>query len=172
MESELLQQLRDIHPPPALPWWPPAPGWWILAAAALSLVIWQSIRLWRRWRRFRPSRRALSLYQNLKRQLEAESISHQAWLHEINKLLKRLAVHGLGHVEVVPAWGDDWLRYLDQRYGQPAFSQGPGRCLGAARFQPNTEMDVQALDALITRFLNRERQRFWRLRSKERNRRD
>ena len=37
--EELLQGLRDIQLPESVPFWPPAPGWWLLAlllAASLS----------------------------------------------------------------------------------------------------------------------------------------
>ena len=162
MEPQLLDQLRDIHLPQVPQWWPPAPGWWILAALALGLLTWGAIRLRRRWQRFRPVRAARQLHQRLTRELLDGSITPTVWLHRTNETLKRLAVHGLGHCETIPAWGDDWLRYLDGRYGEPAFSKGAGRCLGQARFQPDTEVDVQALDGLVSRLLKRECRRFWR----------
>ena len=31
--------LRDIHLPEAIFWWPLAPGWWILAGATLLFII-------------------------------------------------------------------------------------------------------------------------------------
>ncbi len=39
--------LRDIHLPPAPPWWPPAPGWWAVAGLLLLLLIAAAL-LWRR----------------------------------------------------------------------------------------------------------------------------
>ncbi|MGQ3676657.1 DUF4381 domain-containing protein [Xanthobacter sp. TB0139] len=42
-----LERLRDIHLPPDVPFWPPAPGWFILAGLALFLVL---FLLWREWR--------------------------------------------------------------------------------------------------------------------------
>ncbi|PCJ36311.1 MAG: hypothetical protein COA75_07800 [Cellvibrionales bacterium] len=47
----MLEQLRDIHLPEAVPWWPPAPGWWIVAALLLALTIWLSRYLQARYRR-------------------------------------------------------------------------------------------------------------------------
>lgn len=35
-----LDQLKDIHLPPAISWWPPAPGWWLLATLVLGLFWW------------------------------------------------------------------------------------------------------------------------------------
>ncbi len=164
MQPDLLQQLRDIHAPAMPGWWPPAPGWWMLTAAALIALAWCGLLLWRRWRRFRPARMARNLHRDLSRQLQAQAISSDAWLHQANQLLKRLAVHGFGHPEVIPIWDVEWLRYLDARYGAPAFSRGVGRCFGAARFRPRAEADIQAAQALLTRYLNRECGRFWRLR--------
>lgn len=164
IQPDLLAQLRDIQPPATPGWWPPALGWWLLAAAVLILLAWSGLRLWRRWRRFRPARTARSLHHELAGRLAAQTISAEAWLHEANQLLKRLAVHGLGHRQMSPAWDAEWLRYLDGRYGTQAFSRGVGRCLGAARFRPGAEVDVPAVQALLSRYLNRECRRFWRLR--------
>ena len=58
--------------------------------------------------------------------------------------------------------GDSWLRYLDGRYGQAAFSRGPGRCLGTERFRRDVSVDPEALDGLINRFFARECARCWR----------
>jgi len=47
----MLEQLRDIHLPEAVHWWPPAPGWWIVAALLLALTVWLSRYLQARYRR-------------------------------------------------------------------------------------------------------------------------
>ena len=42
--------LKDIHLPPEIGIWPPAPGWWVLLILVLA-VIGLSIWLWRRYQR-------------------------------------------------------------------------------------------------------------------------
>ncbi len=32
-------ELRDIHLPEAISWWPPAPGWWFLLGSIVFIVI-------------------------------------------------------------------------------------------------------------------------------------
>ncbi len=45
-----LARLRDIHLPPDVPFWPPAPGWIALAALVVLVLLVLAIREWR-WRR-------------------------------------------------------------------------------------------------------------------------
>ena len=51
--------LRDIHEPLAPSWWPPAPGWWLVALVLLAAVAWGG---WRRWRRRRRHLAAQRLF--------------------------------------------------------------------------------------------------------------
>jgi len=51
VDNPMLEQLRDIHLPEAVHWWPPAPGWWIVAALLLGLITWLSRYLQARYRR-------------------------------------------------------------------------------------------------------------------------
>ena len=37
-EENPLVNLKDIHLPPPVPFWPPAPGWWILALLLISTL--------------------------------------------------------------------------------------------------------------------------------------
>ena len=50
LDFELAARLRDLHPPEAPPWWPPAPGWWIALALALVLAAIAVHHLRPRWR--------------------------------------------------------------------------------------------------------------------------
>ncbi|MBL4782619.1 MAG: DUF4381 domain-containing protein [Porticoccaceae bacterium] len=61
MTQPMLEQLRDIHLPQAVHWWPPAPGWWLVALLSLALITWLYRYLRTRYRRqyFRAESRDL-----------------------------------------------------------------------------------------------------------------
>jgi len=54
--ADPLAQLRDIHIPDSVSWWPPAPGWWglVVIIFVAMVLVW----LWRRRRRQRSCQRA------------------------------------------------------------------------------------------------------------------
>ncbi|WP_139173042.1 DUF4381 domain-containing protein [Marinobacter sp. AC-23] len=59
MPDDPLSQLRDIHLPQTGGFWPPAPGWWVLAfvlLVAVAILVWAVRRRHRRNRWLRLQR--------------------------------------------------------------------------------------------------------------------
>jgi len=103
-----LAQLRDIQLPATGGWWPPAPGWWLLAilviVGALALAwLWHRQRQKHRWKR--SARTELQ-------QLESKARPTPEWFAALNALLKRAArqSHPEKHPEAMT--GQQWINFL------------------------------------------------------------
>lgn len=149
MQPDLLQQLRDIHLPADPAWWPPAPGWWLLALLAVAVAIWAGRLLLAAHRRRQPLKLARRYYEDVYASFGRGEIDGPTYLQETNELLKRLYVHGIGDDRARSANDGDWLAYLDERSGGSAFSQGPGAQLGNQRFRPSPDADPELLHPLV-----------------------
>jgi hypothetical protein len=119
---EPLQQipmLRDIHEIPPIPWWPPAPGWWLLGLALLLLIIggwrWRarlSLRIpipgitlgsWR-WDA------AVALRDLRSRAGKGQDVKQI--IGELSELLRRIAMARLGRQACAGLTGNGWLDWL------------------------------------------------------------
>lgn len=137
-------ELRDIHLPESIGWWPPAPGWWI-SAALLMLAI-GLILFWfaRRHRRLSVQRLALA---------ELEHIEHRYRQHAdgaclteaISALLRRVAISVAPRRAAAGLTGQEWLAYLDELAGEPYFDSDLGRRLIHAAYRPDPDIDADAL---------------------------
>jgi len=116
-----LAALRPLHAPDPIPWWPPAPGWWLLASLALAGAVW--LVWWRR--RMAPRTVALSELASLASR-DSAPVEQAAAL---NRLLKRYALVCWPAAGVASLAGEDWLAFLDAHGGTGEFSKGPGRAL-------------------------------------------
>lgn len=134
--------LRDVHVPAAPSLWPPAPGWWLLAAALLLVLAVLGFVRWRRARRLRAR-------QHLFDQAAATGSSAQQ-LAAISELLRRAARQVDPGADKLQ--GDAWLRFLDGDKGQ-AFSNGAGRLL----LEGGYRRDVPLQDLATVRALARSR---------------
>ena len=151
-----LADLRDWHLPEALPWWPPAPGWWLLAALGLILLL---VLLWRRlqrWRRAAPARRALRDLARL-RGGPANAADLRAYAAALSGLLRRLALVRYPRHRVAGLSGPAWLDFLDATGGGTGFREGPGRVLGTLPFSEaasdHAGVDPGALADLVERWI-------------------
>lgn len=135
--------LRDIHVP-AASWWPPAPGWWLVAAlVALALIA----LAWLRHRHAvrAPLRAAL-------REIDALQATWQrdhdtsAVVDAASRLLRRVAVRI--DPQAAAQSGDAWRGFVDRHARTPATRDVLDELL-AARFRARSELAVPALCAAL-----------------------
>ncbi|MFN3843217.1 MAG: DUF4381 domain-containing protein [Rehaibacterium terrae] len=139
-----LPPLRDIHLPPEPGLWPPAPGWWVLIALALIVVVALARRTLRAWRRRRRRRVLLTEFDATL--AAARDAAEEA--AALSSLLRRAA--RLRDPAAAALAGEAWLRFLDGDDPRRAFSQGAGRALLDAPFRPAAgDWPREALRALV-----------------------
>ena len=149
MPTDLLQQLRDLHLPADPIWWPPAPGWWLLAILLLVAIVYGYRSLVRTIARRRPIRQARLLYEKLYSDYQKGLLDGPTYLHQANELLKRLFIYGLHEDRARKANDASWLEFLDQQSGSRAFTEGPGAQLGNQRFRVHADADPQILHPIL-----------------------
>ena len=110
--------LRDVHVPAAPSMWPPAPGWWLVAAALLTVIAVLWLLKSRQQRKLQARQR---LFDEACRDLPAS-----AQIAAMSELLRRAARKIDKHADRLQ--GEDWLRFLDGKKGED-FSKGAGRLL-------------------------------------------
>lgn len=150
-------QLRDIEAALGNPWWPLAPGWWLLLAALalLVLVLWRFDLVWRlrvpiplvtlgswRWDAGRELRQ-------LRR--DATDASAKDTATELSELLRRIAMARHGRGACAGLHGADWLGWLAEHDPKGFDWRDQGRLLLAAPYAPptRTATDLNALLRLI-----------------------
>ncbi len=140
-----LQNLHDIVVPSPVGWWPPAPGWYVVAIALpllLSWIAWKALR-YRLANRYRSL--ALVELRRLSSLARVAATREQA-LQQLPGLLKRTALAAFPRTEVAALSGDDWLRFLDRTGQTDAFTRGAGRRLSIVAYDPQRGASFSAAD--------------------------
>lgn len=132
--------LRDIHVPP-VSWWPPAIGWWLLAALVL-IAITAGVRLVIRHRRRQHPRRAARRELDALAARFAQDRDPQALAAGLSKLLRRIALM----IEPAAATKDStgWRAFLEHR-APGAFDNEQLGALLEAPYRARAVFDAEAL---------------------------
>ncbi len=108
MPDNPLSQLRDIHLPQTGGFWPPAPGWWLLAAVFLivmAALAWLVHRHYRRNLWLKLAKAELS-------GLERSAVKEPQWFAMVNSLLKRVARERYPGEHPEALSGEQWGAFL------------------------------------------------------------
>jgi len=139
--------LRDIHLPAAISWWPPAPGWWLILAAIICLVlVYVTVRKIRYRRRLKRATKAT--FETIKQQY-LHSHDKQQLARNLSTFLRRASISFYPRHDTAGLTGKDWLNYLDSTLpdsAAPRFNSKPGQVLLTAPYMPDDNSGNRALD--------------------------
>ncbi|MGM0570111.1 DUF4381 domain-containing protein [Marinobacter sp.] len=147
--EEVLSQLRDIETPPPAGLWPPAPGWWIVGALALLILIAGTYMVWRRHHRRAPRREALA-------RLAAFGIPEQAgtdWYAALNRLLKQAASNLYPDDRPAALSGDQWRDFLARTSDTPGHTW---QQLVSACYRPDSNITPGQAHQLVEQWIRRQ----------------
>lgn len=157
--NEQTLNLRDIHLPEPISWWPLAPGWWLLLVGLVVTItvlhiarkIYQSRQL---------SRDITSELESIKNEFAATQNKSQL-AKALSILLRRASITYYPGNNIAGLTGKDWLEYLDSTFAnnktQIKFQDPIGHILLDAPYLPDdTTLDYndQALIQLCESWLS------------------
>lgn len=143
-----LSQLRDIHLPAPVSWWPPAPGWWLLLIVFL-LVLTATWFLYHRYLRNQWRRSALTELSLLRN--ESQRQTSNLIVGELSVLLRRVAISRFPREESARLSGEPWLAFLDrEQSGEAKFKSAAGRMLITAPYAPATVITPELMVQLFS----------------------
>ncbi len=157
--TDPLAQLRDIHTPGMIETWPPAPGWWMLAAIALALVLFGIYWLIKRWMANRYRREAKTELA----QIRSDWVNHGddlVYLEALQRLLKRVALTRFPREQVAGLTGEAWVQFLDRSTGSHDFSMAESEALIDGAYREDVTIDIDALETAARTWIDKHDIRF------------
>ncbi len=141
--ASLLDQLHDIHTVGEPGWWPPAPGWWLVAALTLLglfFIVRLALRKFSDLRRRRAWLRALDEIRN---RWDPQQ-QPRDYLAALNRLFRAVALRAFPQSGCARMQGDEWVAFIRQALPDGADTQ----CLSAlcqGPYEPLPRFDAPAL---------------------------
>lgn len=139
-----MANLVELEPPPPVPLWPPAPGWYVVAGTIGLGLLWLLWRALRTWRANAYRREAVGLVR-----AAAHGAPDRA-VGVVATVLKRVALTTFGRERTAPLAEGEWLVFLDRTGKTEVFSNGVGRWLTEVRYAGRDgEISPVELDQLV-----------------------
>ena len=117
--TDLLSQLRDIHGAPEAPWWPPAPGWWVLAALVAILLFLAIRKLMQQYRVRQRRLQLISFLEKVERDVDPRK-QPEEYLASLNRVLKIVALRAFPGSHCAQMQGREWTDFLQIKLGEKA----------------------------------------------------
>lgn len=111
--TDPLAQLKDIHLPKPIGWWPLAPGWYILIGLILFMAIILAYSFYKKYRNALAKKHALVLLNTYQKEYSEEYNGSQTSAR-ISELLRRVALVYYPREQVASLHGEKWLNFLNE----------------------------------------------------------
>jgi len=138
-----LDRLHDIALPPAVAWWPPAPGWYVVFTLALVAAAWMAFRAWKRWQ------------SNAYRREAARELASLESSAAIAELLRRTALAIAPRSVIAEKTGAAWLDWLAAQFPEPMPDTVRAQLTTGVYGRPGASRELSALRDYATRWVTR-----------------
>lgn len=150
-QDNLLEGLRDIHGVSELPWWPPAPGWWLLAALLLTGLVWLARHGLKRYRARQRRQRLLDVIDGIEAGIDPEA-APGPYLASLNRVFKIVALQAFPGAHCAQLAGQDWVGFVQDKL-DGAEAAEPLAVLAEGPYRPVAEFDAEALTRLARQWV-------------------
>jgi len=136
-------ELRDIHLPDAVSWWPPAMGWWVLLLAVILLFV-AVFFLIKKLNQVSVRKTAMADFERIK----ADYIEHQdktVLSQQLSQLLRQILLSTHSRSEVASVSGEQWLAMLKQSHPKGQFELSWLESLSLSAYQKQADYDADSL---------------------------
>ena len=145
---QALSDLRDIHLPGAVTFWPLAPGWWLILGGLLALAL--GVHLHLRARRRSLKRAAVRELDGIEASFRSSGDVARLAL-SLATLLRRVAIARFPRRDVASLHGRDWSRFLVRTSGDRGLKVEIVHDLSLAVYAgPSAETEASRVEAWTT----------------------
>ncbi len=156
-------ELKDIHLPEPISWWPPAPGWWLLLLAMVIIIF--GVLIARKIYKSRQLKRDIAAeLDHIKQQYQNTQDKSQL-AKALSILLRRVSITCNPTANAAGLTGDSWLVWLDDTHYKAgsgslkvhSFQSETGKILLSAPYLPEEaelDFDSEKLIALCESWLS------------------
>ena len=141
-DATSLDRLHDIATPPAVPWWPLAPGWYVVFAIVAALFIVLARRWWKNWKANAYRRAALR---------ELAAIDDATG---IAALLRRTALAIAPREVIAEKSGSAWLDWLASQSSGGMSDETREQLTGGVYARTTDQRDLTKLRDYATRWIS------------------
>jgi len=159
--AELLEQLADIHLPGPVPFWPPAPGWWLLALLVIALLGWLTYKLLeaRKQRQIcafalQELDKAYTAFEN--QQSGDPQLLNEArlgFLNNFNAVLRRVALWHYPKSNIASLGGRAWVDFIREKGESSLLTDEIAKALEEGRFKTHCDIDAEQLHQFGERWI-------------------
>ena len=110
-DANLLSRLRDIHAAPDASWWPPAPGWWVLAILVIVALLFLFRHAMHRLRAHQRRARLIRFIDQVEKDFDSVTAPQQ-YLSSLNRVFKIVAMQAFPEQHCAFMQGREWAEFL------------------------------------------------------------
>jgi len=145
-------ELRDIHLPDAVSWWPPAIGWWMLLLAVILLLLALFLFV-KKLKQVSVRKTALNDFKTIK----AGYDEHQDKIilsQQLSQLLRQILLSSYTRNDVASVSGEQWLAMLKQSHPKGEMELDWLETITLSSYQKQADYDADRLLSHIECWVN------------------